>query len=98
MGDYKLIEFYEDMRVELYNIKDDIGEKNDLAPKMPEKVAELRDQLHAWRQDVAAQMPTVNPNYHPAAAPAEGKPAPKSAQELQRALEMELLLADKSND
>src|SRR5262249_18440485 len=37
-GDYKLIEYFDDMRVELYNLKDDIGEQNNLASKMPEKV------------------------------------------------------------
>jgi len=96
LGDYKLLEFYEDMRVELYNLREDIGEKNDLTQGMPEKVAELRDKLHAWRQDVAAQMPTPNPNYVP--TPPTGKPARKSARATQRALELELVLADKSND
>ena len=48
-GDYKLIEFYEDGRVELYNLREDLGERNDLAAKMPEKAAELRRMLHAWR-------------------------------------------------
>jgi arylsulfatase A-like enzyme len=41
-GDWKLIEWYEDNHAELYNLKDDLGEKNDLAAKMPEKAAELR--------------------------------------------------------
>ena len=63
MGDWKLIEFYEDNRVELYNLKADIGEKNDLAAKMPEKVNKLRDMLHTWRKEVDAKMPTPNPNY-----------------------------------
>jgi arylsulfatase A-like enzyme len=64
-GDWKLIEFFEDMHVELYNLKDDIGEKDDLAKKMPEKTKELRDKLHTWRQAVGAQMPTANPAYKP---------------------------------
>ena len=34
-GDWKLIEFYEDMRVELYNLKDDLGEARDLAESSP---------------------------------------------------------------
>ena len=41
-GDWKLIEFYEDMRVELYNLKDDIGETRDLAQDQPRRPAELR--------------------------------------------------------
>jgi len=58
-----LIEFFTDMRVELYNLKDDIGEQHNLADKMPEKVKELRNRLHAWRKEVGAQMPPRNPNY-----------------------------------
>jgi arylsulfatase A-like enzyme len=56
-GDYKLIEWYEDGRIELYNLKNDIGEKNDLSTEMPKKAAELRKMLHAWRQKVKAKMP-----------------------------------------
>lgn len=62
-GDYKLIEWYEDMRVELYNIKNDMGEKHDLASQKPQEVAALRKQLHAWRDEVKAVMPTPNPAY-----------------------------------
>jgi arylsulfatase A-like enzyme len=57
-GDWKLIEFYETNKVELYDLKKDIGEKDDLAAKMPEKAAELRKRLHDWLQSVGAQMPT----------------------------------------
>ena len=74
LGDLKLIEWYDDMRVELFNLKEDVGEKTDLAAKMPEKAAELRDKLHAWRASVDAQMPTPNPNYDPQWK--EGKPKP----------------------
>ncbi len=59
-GDWKLIEFYEDDRVELYNLKDDLGEKKDLAAAMPDKARGLREKLHAWRKAVGAQMPTPN--------------------------------------
>jgi arylsulfatase A-like enzyme len=62
VDDYKLIEFYEDNRVELYNLRDDLGEQHDLAAKMPDKAAELRQLLHQWRSDVGARMPTPNPN------------------------------------
>ena len=64
-GDWKLIEFYEDDRVELYNLKEDIGERHNLAEKMPHKAAELRGKLHAWRKSVDAKMPTIDPNYKP---------------------------------
>jgi len=56
-GDFKLIEFFEDMHVELYNLKDDLSERSDLAAKMPEKATELRTMLHEWRRSVSATMP-----------------------------------------
>jgi arylsulfatase A-like enzyme len=62
-GDWKLLEYFEDNRTELYNLKDDTGEKTDLVQQMPEKVAALRRQLHAWRESVGAAMPTPNTNY-----------------------------------
>lgn len=62
-GDFKLIEFFDDMRVELYNIREDIGEQRDLAGEMPKKVKELRARLVEWRREVGAQMPVPNPNY-----------------------------------
>jgi arylsulfatase A len=64
-GDFKLTEFFNDMRVELYNLREDIGEQRDLATTHPELVAKLRTRLHDWRQEVGAQMPTPNPQYDP---------------------------------
>lgn len=64
-GDFRLVEFYEDNHVELYNLKDDIGETKDLAATLPDKTAALRQKLHDWRQHVDAQMPTPNPSYDP---------------------------------
>jgi arylsulfatase A-like enzyme len=63
LGDYKLIEFYEDSRVELYNLRADPGEQHDLAAEMPDKAAELRQRLHPWRNEVGAVMPQPNPNW-----------------------------------
>jgi len=60
-GDWKLIEYHEDGRVELFNLTDDPGESHDLAAANSDKATQLRDKLHAWRQDVNAQMPTSNP-------------------------------------
>lgn len=54
-GDFKLIERYEDGRVHLYNLKDDIGEQIDLAAQYPKKVTEMRARLHAWYKDVDAK-------------------------------------------
>jgi arylsulfatase A len=49
----------------LYNLKDDVGETTDLAPKQPEEAARLRKLLADWRKGVKAQMPTPNPDYKP---------------------------------
>jgi arylsulfatase A len=67
-GDYKLIEFYEDGRLELFNLKDDIGERRNLARREPKKAAELHAMLTRWRESVKAVMPQVNPNYDAAKA------------------------------
>ena len=65
VGDFKLVEWFEDMRVELFNLRDDLGEKHDLASQMPEKTAALRKLLHDWRQGIHADMPSPNPAYQP---------------------------------
>jgi len=65
-GDWKLIEFYEDNRLELYNLRTDIREKTNLASKMPKKARELQQRLAAWLRSVNAQMPTSNPAFDPA--------------------------------
>ncbi|MBD3267839.1 sulfatase-like hydrolase/transferase, partial [bacterium] len=62
-GDWKLIEFYHYQKVELYNLKEDPGEKNDLAAQMPAKARELQDKLHRWQNEMGAKMPTLNPKY-----------------------------------
>lgn len=54
VGDFKLIERFEDGRTHLYNLKTDIGERQDLAAEMPERVASMKARLHTWYQDVDA--------------------------------------------
>ena len=61
--DWKLIEFFEDNRVELYNIKEDIGETKDLSVALPEKVNDLHKMLHEWQKDMNARFPIPNPDY-----------------------------------
>ena len=56
-GDWKLIEFYGLNKVELYNLKDDIGEKKDLSKGSPEKTTELLAMLEQWKKDVGAKSP-----------------------------------------
>lgn len=59
-GDWKLIEYYEDGRKELYNIKDDLSETTDLAAAKPEIVKDLEERLQAWRTEVNARLPEKN--------------------------------------
>jgi uncharacterized sulfatase len=80
-GEYKLIEFYEDGALELYNLAEDIGEQHNLAEKMPGKAAELRAKLDHWRKATNAQMPTPNPGYDPARAHVWGQ---RGAEQTQR--------------
>jgi len=56
-GDYKLIKWYDDESVELYNLADDLSEKNDLSQKMPRKAADLERKLEAWLAESGAAMP-----------------------------------------
>jgi len=65
-GDWKLVEWFEDGRLELFNLRDDLGEKNNLATANPNKTKELHNKLIAWRKDVQAVMPLPNPDYDPA--------------------------------
>jgi uncharacterized sulfatase len=65
-SDWKLIEFYEDNRLELYDLKTDIGERKNLSAEMPQKARELHGKLAAWRRSVGAEMPTANPDFDPA--------------------------------
>jgi arylsulfatase A-like enzyme len=62
-GDWKLIEWYEDGRLELFNLKEDLGEKNDLSTKHPDRVKALHEKLKKWRQETGAKMSTKNPRY-----------------------------------
>ena len=57
-GDHKLIHFYDTDSVELYNLKNDISEKNDLSGKMPQLASRLKNKLKVWLQDSGAVMPT----------------------------------------
>ncbi len=59
-GDWKLMEFMEDKRLELYNLKDDIGETKNLATENPDKAKALLEKLHTWQQEIHAPMPIPN--------------------------------------
>jgi arylsulfatase A-like enzyme len=63
-GDWKLIEYFEDGALELYNLREDVGETRNLADRQPARARELHDLMVAWRQEVEAPVPTEpNPAY-----------------------------------
>jgi len=76
VGDWKLMEYIEDGKLELYNLRDDIGETKNLAAEMPDKAKELHTRLVAWRKEVNAPMPQANA---PGAAPGNAKNGKKGA-------------------
>jgi arylsulfatase A len=67
-GDWKLIEFFEDNHLELYNLTTDLGETTNLASKEPQRAESMRNALQTWRQSVNARMPEPNPAFDPARA------------------------------
>jgi len=84
-----LIEWYEG-DVELFNLRDDLGETTNLAEQMPEKAAGLQNLLRDWLEGVDAWMPIPNPNYDASAKMPEPPPRQKEML-LQRAKEWGLL-------
>jgi arylsulfatase A-like enzyme len=76
-GNFKLIEFFNDMHVELYDLSSDLGEQHDLAEADAARAAQLRERLHRWREEVGAQMPTTNPHYDPSRPEYNPPPKPK---------------------
>jgi hypothetical protein len=62
-GSLKLVEWFEDDRVELYDLARDPGESTNLASSRREDVDRLRERLRAWRRHVDAHMPAANPSW-----------------------------------
>lgn len=62
-GDYKLIEFYDPPVIELYNLREDIGETNNLSESLPDTRDQLLNDLHAWLRSLSPVMHTMNPDY-----------------------------------
>lgn len=71
-GDWKLIEYYDTGRRELFDVARDVGESRNLAEEEPQRVADLAARLVAWRESVGAQMPSANPDYSPNAQRIDG--------------------------
>ncbi len=66
LGDWKLIEFYEDGRLELFHLADDAGEQRNLVRREADRAKKLQGMLSDWRHSVNAAMPSPNPQYDPA--------------------------------
>ena len=62
-GRWKLIEWYEDKRVELFDLESDIGENRDLAKGQPERVRAMRATLHRMLKETGAVMPARNERF-----------------------------------
>lgn len=63
-GDYKLVYFYEDEQIELYNIKSDIGETNNLSKYQPKLATDMKNELDKWLRKHPAPQFKVNPSYN----------------------------------
>ena len=69
LGDHKLIHYYEDGRSELFNLKEDLKEQNDISKQYAKRTAELRERLLRYLKDVNAQRPSPNPHHVPGKEP-----------------------------
>ena len=65
-GNWKLIQFYEAGRLELFNLEDDIGERRNLVQKESARAKQMFQLLNDWRISLKAAMPELNPDYDPA--------------------------------
>jgi arylsulfatase A-like enzyme len=69
LGDWKLIERFEDGQLQLYNLANDLAEQNDLVSKFPKRVSEMKTMLHHWYKEQDAKFLRKNPQF-----PQYGKP------------------------
>jgi arylsulfatase A-like enzyme len=64
-GPYKLIRFFEDDHLELYNLDTDPSERDDLSAARPDLAREMNAFLSAWLKEVCAKLPELNPEWKP---------------------------------
>ncbi len=74
LGQYKLLEYYENNSVQLFDLDSDIAEVHNLADALPRKTEELRARLHEWREEINAKMMLPNPNFDNELLPEEYAP------------------------
>ena len=73
LGNLKLLKFYEDDSVKLFDLEPALGERTDLATQRPADTMRLRGRLETYRADVDAQLPTINPQYDPTRPASPGR-------------------------
>lgn len=73
LGDWKLLDFFEDKRLELYDLSADPGETRNLTTERADQSGKLLKRLEQWRSEIGARLPTPNPAYDPARAAELGK-------------------------
>lgn len=83
LGNLKLIYFFEEDRVALFDLSKDIGERNDLSGRMPRETEMLKARLNQYLTSVNAQLPTKNSDYDPsrATSPRKGNKGGKKGME-----------------
>ncbi len=69
LGKYKLLEYFENGTVQLFDLENDMGEQKDLSEIESETAQMLKDRLHQWRKKVNAQMMKPNPDFDPGLNP-----------------------------
>ncbi|CAA6690291.1 MULTISPECIES: sulfatase [unclassified Lentimonas] len=74
LGDYKVLYDWESQSIQLFNLKDDLGETKDLSKSMPDKTQEMINLLHDRLKAIDASLPTPNPDYDPSAKAPTGRP------------------------
>jgi arylsulfatase A-like enzyme len=65
-GDFKLIKTFEDNQITLYNLRDDLSEKTNIAAQFPEVAEALKKSLHQWQKETGARIPKRNQDFNPA--------------------------------
>jgi hypothetical protein len=63
LGDYKLIQYFENKTVQLFNLKKDLGESNDIAASNPKQVKKLLEMLHIWQNSKGFEPMNPNPDW-----------------------------------
>lgn len=64
-GEWKLLHYFEDNHLELYNLEEDLGEMNNLVDQYSDKAQNLYQELKKWREQMDAKLPSLNPQYKP---------------------------------